>query len=524
MSARDVFASTRATLEAARRARRGPIDLMSFFHALQLCGTNHAWRDDEDSIPFREALDVTFARGALTEPKIPITRDRFPAFRHVYDDDVKNAAADHVASGSPCPPPSNGICLTLPFAARAEDDEDRSAGSSAPPPPPCAGSFLAVSACRAGKVAHTVSTIGSSLFASRGNREGRVYRAAPAASNPKTALRKVADEHEAGSVAGIVAGIAHVASSDLELDHSMAMLCRLREGPGACGAVYATQAAYNASHARMAAAALEADAAFAAHEAAKEACDGFNDRVREMETASRAGNRVCREREIEAVADPLVEQLRETRAALLRGNADGGKCDRADAAAAAAALAGENVRRENAVPRAGKVVGIERRVVTDDDPNVKKNDRRRSKKPSDVVALENGYVVPETYFSECAEAVAKIDAMIELLAPKQKVVESVCAEYTAEEVRAMAAEARAACAAAPSAKRDYARALDRARDTRASLEKTYAALLKEESEARRKIQSVDALLAQTAAAGGNEDAAKAVSEAAKRRAELASGK
>lgn len=355
-----------------------------------------------------------------------------------------------------------------------------------------------------------------------------MYRAAPAVGNPKTALRKVADEHEAGSVAGIVAGIAHVASSDLELDHSMAMLCRLREGPGACGAVYATQAAYNASHARMAAAALEADAAFAAHEAAKEACDGFNDRVREMEAASKAGNRVCREREIEAVADPLVEQLRETRAALLRGSADGGKCDRADAAAAAAALAGENVRRENAIPRAGKVVGIERRVV-DDDPNEKtkrgsgSTNRRRSK-PSDVVALENGYVVPETYFSECAEAVAKIDAMIELLAPKQKVVESVCAEYTAEEVRAMAAEARAACAAAPSAKRDYARALDRARDTRASLEKTYAALLKEESEARRKIQSVDALLAQTAAAGGNEDAAKAVSEAAKRRAELASGK
>lgn len=355
-----------------------------------------------------------------------------------------------------------------------------------------------------------------------------MYRAAPAVGNPKSALRKVADEHEAGSVAGIVAGIAHVASSDLELDHSMAMLCRLREGPGACGAVYATQAAYNASHARMAAAALEADAAFAAHEAAKEACDGFNDRVREMEAASKAGNRVCREREIEAVADPLVEQLRETRAALLRGSADGGKCDRADAAAAAAALAGENVRRENAIPRAGKVVGIERRVV-DDDPNEKtkrgsgSTNRRRSK-PSDVVALENGYVVPETYFSECAEAVAKIDAMIELLAPKQKVVESVCAEYTAEEVRAMAAEARAACAAAPSAKRDYARALDRARDTRASLEKTYAALLKEESEARRKIQSVDALLAQTAAAGGNEDAAKAVSEAAKRRAELASGK
>ena len=86
----------------------------------------------------------------------------------------------------------------------------------------------------------------------------------------------------------------------------------------------------------------------------------------------------------------------------------------------------------------------------------------------------------------------------------------------------MAAEARAACAAAPAAKRDYARALDQARDTRAHLERTYAALLAEESEARRKIQSVDALLAQTAAAGGNKDAAKAVREAAERRAEVAS--
>ena len=61
-----------------------------------------------------------------------------------------------------------------------------------------------------------------------------------------------------------------------------------------------------------------------------------------------------------------------------------------------------------------------------------------------------------------------------------------------------------------------------ARDTRAHLERTYAALLAEESEARRKIQSVDALLAQTAAAGGNKDAAKAVREAAERRAEVAS--
>ena len=349
-----------------------------------------------------------------------------------------------------------------------------------------------------------------------------MFHAVPSFSNPKSALRKVADEHEPGSVAGVVNAVAHVPSSDLELDHSMAMLCRLRDGPGACGAVYATQAAYNASHARMAAAALAADAAFAAREAAQEACDGFNERVREMETAARAGTRVCREREIEAVSDPLVEQLRETRRALPNGGANGGKCDRADAAAAAAALAGEAVSRENALPRAGKVVGIERRVVTQDDQHDSKSKRRRSKKDDPAISLETGYVVPETYFSECAEAVAKLDAMIELLAPTQKVVESVCAEYTPEEVRAMAAEARAACAAAPAAKRDYARALDQARDTRAHLERTYAALLAEESEARRKIQSVDALLAQTAAAGGNKDAAKAVREAAERRAEVAS--
>ena len=434
-----------------------------------------------------------------------------------------------MASGSPCPPPSNGICLTIPLAARADDDDARRANAAnvSPNVSPCAGNTLAVAACRFKNFARAVSSIGSSLFSSsRGSREGRVFRAVPSFSNPKSALRKVADEHEPGSVAGVVNAVAHVPSSDLELDHSMAMLCRLRDGPGACGAVYATQAAYNASHARMAAAALAADAALAARDAAQEACDGFNDRVREMETAARSGTRVCREREIEAVSDPLVEQLRETRRALLHGGANGGKCDRADAAAVAAALAGEAVSRENARPRAGKVVGIERRVVNQDDQHDSKDSkskRRRSKKEDDrAISLENGYVVPETYFSECAEAVAKLDAMIELLAPTQKVVESVCAEYTPEEVRAMAAEARAACAAAPAAKRDYARALDQARDTRAHLERTYAALLAEESEARRKIQSVDALLAQTAAAGGNKDAAKAVREAAERRAEVAS--
>ena len=294
-----------------------------------------------------------------------------------------------MASGSPCPPPSNGICLTIPLAARAvDDDADRAtAANVSPNVSPCAGNSLAVAACRTGRFAHAVTSIGSSLFSSsRGSREGRVFRAVPSFSNPKSALRKVADEHEPGSVAGVVNAVAHVPSSDLELDHSMAMLCRLRDGPGACGAVYATQAAYNASHARMAAA-LAADAALAARDAAQEACDGFNDRVREMETAARSGTRVCREREIEAVSDPLVEQLRETRRALLNGGANGGKCDRADAAAVAAALAGEAVSRENALPRAGKVVGIERetfkretgRETGREDARTRKRARRREK-------------------------------------------------------------------------------------------------------------------------------------------------
>ena len=167
--------------------------------------------------------------------------------------------------------------------------------------------------------------------------------------------------------------------------------------------------------------------------------------------------------------------------------------------------------------------GMDSNQVSDELEEVEEELLHTKKDDDGAISLENGYVVPETYFSECAEAVAKLDAMIELLAPTQKVVESVCAEYTPEEVRAMAAEARAACAAAPAAKRDHARALDRARDTRAHLERVYAALLAEESEARRKIASVDALLAQTAAAGGNKDAEKAVRDAAERRAALARG-
>lgn len=304
-----------------------------------------------------------------------------------------------------------------------------------------------------------------------------------------------------------------------EFDHSLAMLCRVRDGPGTCGAVYHTQALYNISHAEMRKAAQEADALFEAHESAKSNCDGFNDRVQEMEKAARQGNKVCREREIEADSDPLVLQLKQVRDSLLDAkNENGGKCDRADAAAAAAALRGEAVSRENANQKTGKVVGIERRIVTDDDTDNSKNTKRRKKsKDEESVVLENGYVVPETYFSECAEAIQKLDAMIDLLSPRQKVVESVCAEYSPEEVRQMATEAKAACANEPSAKRAYSRALENARVTRENLEALYKKLLQEESDARVKTGNIDQLLAQISAAGGNRGAITAVAESKKRK-------
>ena len=122
-----------------------------------------------------------------------------------------------------------------------------------------------------------------------------------------------------------------------------------------------------------------------------------------METAARAGTRVCREREIEAVSDPLVEQLRETRRALLNGGANGGKCDRADAAAAAAGAAGGrraktrfrapgrlSASSAGSSPRTTSTIQKQTTTIEKDDP---------------AISLETGYVVPETYFSECAEAV-----------------------------------------------------------------------------------------------------------------------
>ena len=207
-----------------------------------------------------------------------------------------------------------------------------------------------------------------------------MFHAVPSFSNPKSALRKVADEHEPGSVAGVVNAVAHVPSSDLELDHSMAMLCRLRDGPGACGAVYATQAAYNASHARMAAAALAADAAFGG------ARGGAGGVRRVQRTRPRDGDRGARR-------DPRLPRARD------RG------CVRPARGAAAGDAPGAPERRrerrqvrprgrrrrrrrarrrgglrENALPRAGKVVGIERRVVTQDDQHDSKSKRRRSKR------------------------------------------------------------------------------------------------------------------------------------------------
>ena len=155
------------------------------------------------------------------------------------------------------------------------------------------------------------------------------------------------------------------------------------------------------------------------------------------------------------MSDPLVEQLRETRRALLNGGANGGKCDRADAVAAAVALAGEAVSREIRFRAPGRLSASSAGSSPRTTSTIQKANDDDRKRTIPRFRSETGYVVPETYFSECAEAVAKLDAMIELLAPALNVVESVCAGTLPEEVRAMAADARARVhAAAPAAKRD----------------------------------------------------------------------
>lgn len=90
----------------------------------------------------------------------------------------------------PAPPPPNGICLSIPYTARVE-----SGGDDLPsvPAAKCEGSFIQSSACRAGKIASGISSIGN-LFASKA-KEGRVTNTTPK-SYPKATVQRIKEEYK----------------------------------------------------------------------------------------------------------------------------------------------------------------------------------------------------------------------------------------------------------------------------------------------------------------------------------------
>ena len=388
----------------------------------------------------------------------------------------------HVTSGSPCPPPPSGICLSLPYradvVAPAPDASRRD----------CRGSFVYRAACgalRAGDAAKSVLA----FFGGSTRREGRVIGARP--RDLTTASRLAADVPT------------HAPSADVELDHSLAMVCRVRDEK-TCATVYDLQREYDDAHVEMTSASLAAEAAFDAYEAAKATCEDAARKVADVDAAARAGAEVCRERVVEVEATTLAATLRDARERLVdsRGE-DGGKCDREDLFETAAALRGED--EDGSVSRArGKVVRVDR-LLEDGTPVTVGDDANSSS-----IVLSTGYVMPEAYFEACGRVIEHLDAMIDLLGGAQRVRENVCSEYTPAEVNAMRAESRGACAGVPEKKHAYARALEKAQAARARVERLYGELLREEERARRALASLDEIIAETAAAGGNEKARAAV--------------
>ena len=388
----------------------------------------------------------------------------------------------HVTSGSPCPPPPSGICLSRPYradvVAPAPDASRRD----------CRGSFVYRAACgalRAGDAAKSVLA----FFGGSTRREGRVIGARP--RDLTTASRLAADVPT------------HAPSADVELDHSLAMVCRVRDEK-TCATVYDLQREYDDAHVEMTSASLAAEAAFDAYEAAKATCEDAARKVADVDAAARAGAEVCRERVVEVEATTLAATLRDARERLVdsRGE-DGGKCDREDLFETAAALRGED--EDGSVSRArGKVVRVDR-LLEDGTPVTVGDDANSSS-----IVLSTGYVMPEAYFEACGRVIEHLDAMIDLLGGAQRVRENVCSEYTPAEVNAMRAESRGACAGVPEKKHAYARALEKAQAARARVERLYGELLREEERARRALASLDEIIAETAAAGGNEKARAAV--------------
>lgn len=389
----------------------------------------------------------------------------------------------HVTSGSPCPPPPNGICLSLPYRA------DVVAPAADSPPRDCRGSFVYRAACGALKAGDAAKSV-LSFFAGSARREGRVFGARP--RDLTTASRLAADVP------------LHAPSVDVELDHSLAMVCRVRDDK-TCATVYRLQRAYDDAHAEMTAASLAAEAAFDAHEATKATCEDATKKLADVDAAARKGAGVCRERVVEVEESNLASKLRDVRESLLESRReDGGKCSRKDLFEATAALRGGETAGSGSSRGRGKVVRVDRRLE-DGTPVAVGDDENTSS-----IVLPNGYVMPDEYFQECGRVIEHLDAMIELLGGTQRVRENVCSEYTPAEVSAMRSEARAACSGVPERKHAYARKLEKAQTARAEVERVYGELLRDEERARRAVASLDVVIAETAAAGGNEKARAAV--------------
>ena len=329
-----------------------------------------------------------------------------------------------------------------------------------------------------------------SFFAGSARREGRVFAARP---RDLTAANRLAADVPL-----------HAPSADVELDHSLAMVCRVRDEK-TCATVYRLQRAYDDAHAEMTAASLAAEAAFDAHEATKATCEDATKKVADVDAAARKGVGVCRERVVEVEESHLASKLRDVRESLLESRReDGGKCSRKDLFEATAALRGADSAGSGSSRARGKVVRVDRRLE-DGTPVAVGDDENTSS-----IVLPNGYVMPDEYFQECGRVIEHLDAMIELLGGTQRVRENVCSEYTPAEVSAMRAEARAACSGVPERKHAYARKLEKAQTARAEVERVYGELLRDEERARRAVASLDVVIAETAAAGGNEKARKAI--------------
>ena len=431
---------------------------------------------------------------------------------------VAPPAGSALASGSPCPPAPNAICLTLPYAAGvggASSDPFGSdaSGKSSPgssggtsPLAPCSGAFVTRAACVTLRFADAFLRFADATVArSSGDtrKEGRVYKKNPSALDVLAAKSSGA--------------ATFVESADVEFDHSSTLMCRARAN--ACSAVYGLQREYNETHAAMLAASDAAEAAFDTYEATRRACDENTEALREIEDAARRGEEVCRVR-VRTVESELVDALEAARANLVAVEGESaGMCDRSAAVRASSEMEADALARLNAAERAkgarGKVVGVSSELYVEEEEDAAKKKSassaaKKSKNPttSPPVRLPSGYLVPEPYFDACGAAVASVDALLSLVSDAQTVRERTCSEYTAEEIAAFRADAKRICGQLPDLKYAYARALERARELREKVEKLYAALLAAEEAARRKILNLDKLIGETAAAGGNE-AAKA---------------